>query len=30
MYPTTADHWKSQWAQRSPHEGTNSNAQAYQ
>ena len=30
MYLTTADHWKSQWAQRSPHEGTNSSAQAYQ
>ena len=26
-YLTTGDHWKSQWAQRSPDEGTNSNAQ---
>lgn len=26
-YLTTGNHWKSQWAQRSPHEGTNSNAQ---
>ena len=29
-YLTTGDHWKSQWAQRSPNEGTNSNTQAYQ
>lgn len=28
-YLTTAHHWKSQWAQRSPHEGTNSNTQVF-
>ena len=29
MYLTTGDHWKSQWAQRSPNEGTNSNTQVF-